>query len=120
MNRRRERRVLIVAMSPPKDLARVLLEPKWGWWWWGHGGQAFDHVDLLVSRGVGGVSQAGTGDVGGHHSVEKALSKLRRVFVVQVRASSRSRYNTWSTILINFRACKTYVLRDIIDPIIIA
>lgn len=83
-NKRLQQRVLVVAMKPPRDLVKVLLEREWGWGSGGGGG----HVDLLVSKSFSSaLGEAGMGDAMrqlGDLDMDRALRMLHRVFVVQV------------------------------------
>lgn len=61
----------MIALKPPRDLVKVLLEGKKGPWWWrgaggGRGsGATFHHVDLFVSGGFSGGCAGGGGDGAG-------------------------------------------------------
>lgn len=92
-SRRTEQRILIVAMKPPRDLVKVLLERRgWGGFQWG-GGEEFDNVDLLISKSFSDVVDgAGPGvreQQEGALDVDEAMRELHRVFVVQVRTCAR-------------------------------
>lgn len=47
--------MLVIALKPPRDLVKVLLEGKGSWWRAKRRGSTFDHVDLFVSGGFSGV-----------------------------------------------------------------
>eukprot|EP00903_Cladosiphon_okamuranus_P015398 g14222.t1 len=106
--RRQNQRVLVVALKPPRDLVKVLLEGKGSWWRAPRRGSTFDHVDLFVSGGFTGVFKGesegpqglrrrrqprrvstGEGELS-RGQVEEAMAAVNRVFVVQLDDLVRS------------------------------
>lgn len=81
VTRRQNQRVLVIALKPPRDLVKVLLEGRGSWWRAQRRGSTFDHVDLFVSGGFSGMFKGEgerEGEGGGESEGPQGLRRRRR------------------------------------------